>query len=68
MQRFITIGFDDLKESVQGNIMEIARNNVIQMNGAKIREDCGGDEDAFNVAVNEYAERELYNIKFVFNV
>jgi hypothetical protein len=46
--------------------MEIARQNVIEEDEDEIRENY--DDDMFEQIVSERAEREIYNINYVFNV
>jgi hypothetical protein len=66
MKRNIYINFTDLSEETQQEIMEIARQNVIEEDEDEIRENY--DDDMFEQIVSERAEREIYNINYVFNV
>jgi len=66
MQRRIYLNFSDLTMDTQGLIMRIARDNVLEKDKEEIIEIYG--EDRLDEIIGERAERELYNIDFIFNV
>ena len=66
MKRDIYLSFSDLSEETQNEIMKIAKNNVLEEDREEMIEEFG--EDMLETVVAERAERELYNIDFVFNV
>lgn len=66
MKRWFYLNFTDLSEETQEEIMDIARQNVLEEDKEEIIEMYG--EDRLEEIVRERAERELYNMDFVFNV
>ena len=66
MKRDIYINFTDLNEETQQEIMDIAKDNVLEEDKEEIIDMYG--EDRLEQIVSERAERELYNMNFTFNV
>ena len=66
MKRTIYLNFNDLSAEMQEEIMSIAKENVLEEDRDEIIEDFG--EERLEEIATERAERELYNINFIFNV
>lgn len=66
MQKRVYINFSDLKEEIQQEILNIAKDNVLESEREEIIEEYG--ESRLDEIASEKAERELYNLDFVFNV
>ena len=66
MKRDIYLNFGDLSTEIQEEIMNIAKENVLEEDKDEIIEDFG--EEMLDQIATERAERELYNMNFIFNV
>lgn len=66
MKRDIYLNFEDLSEKVKEEIINIARENILEEDGEEIIRDFG--ENMLDTIVSERVERELYNMNFIFNV
>ena len=66
MKRRIYLNFSDLNEETQQEIMNIAKDNVLEEDKEEIIEMYG--KNRLDEIATERAERELYRMDFVFNV